>query len=245
MALHRLSLTVGPGQIYCLLGANGAGKTTALRILAGLAEPSGGRASVGGIDAVRHPARAKAAVSYVAENVALYQYLTARENLRFFAALGGRPRITSQALTEAMDRVGFPTGAADRRTSRLSKGMRQKLALAIAFLKDAPVLLLDEPTSGLDPAASGEILSILDEFRDRGSAVLVSTHDIFRAQGVADRVGILKNGRKIYEGSREDLRSRDLETLYLSYMSEGPVPDARPHALRGQAGTVRKREAPP
>ena len=225
LALDRVSFRVGPGQIYAMLGGNGAGKTTTINIFLGFIEATAGEARIDGISTAKDPLGAKARVAYVSENVALYPHFTALQNLDFFARLGGRKDLDREGLSRALDRVGLDRAAHGKRLKGFSKGMRQKCALAIAILKDAPAILLDEPTSGLDPKAGMEFIRLLGELRDEGKAVLMSTHDIFRAKQIADRVGIMNRGRLVAERSHRELEGEDLEALYVSYMA-GPAGDS-------------------
>jgi ABC-2 type transport system ATP-binding protein len=152
----------------------------------------------------------------------LYGNFTARQNLDFFARLGGKTALTKDDYYRAMGRVSLQEKAFDQRVKNFSKGMRQKLGIAIAIVKDAPAVLLDEPTSGLDPKAAAEFLDIMAELRTEGKAVLMSTHDIFRAKEIGDRVGIMREGRLAMERTREELRHEDLNRIYIDYMeSEG------------------------
>ncbi len=228
MALDALSLVVKPGEIYCLLGANGAGKSTTIHLFLNFIEPTSGRALLNGVDVTRSPLDAKRHVAYVSENVMLYGNFTARENLDFFARLGGRRSLSRDDYHMAMRQVGLPERAFEQRVKEFSKGMRQKLGIAIAMIKDTPALLLDEPTSGLDPKAAAEFQDTLRDLASRGKAVLMSTHDIFRAKELADRVGIMKEGRKVMERTREELQFENLERLYLDYMRGGI--ESEPHA---------------
>jgi ABC-2 type transport system ATP-binding protein len=155
----------------------------------------------------------------------LYGSFTARQNLDFFGRLGGRNGLTREHCDSVLARVGLQEDAFDRRVKLFSKGMRQKVAIATVILKDAPAILLDEPTSGLDPQAAAEFIRTLIELRSEGKAILMSTHDIFRAKEVADRVGILKKGRKVMERTREELENEDLQALYLEYVENA---DAAP-----------------
>src|SRR5665647_2049731 len=199
LALDRLNLDVGPGEIYCLLGANGAGKTTTINLFLGFIPPTSGSCFINGIDVSKDPLEAKKYVSFVSENVMLYGNFTARQNLDFFARLGGKTALTKDDYYRAMRRVSLQEKAFDQRVKNFSKGMRQKLGIAIAIVKDAPAVLLDEPTSGLDPKAAAEFLEIMTELRSEGKAVLMSTHDIFRAKEIGDRVGIMREGRLVME----------------------------------------------
>jgi ABC-2 type transport system ATP-binding protein len=218
LALDHLSLTVHPGEIYCLLGANGAGKTTTINLFFNFIEPTRGQAFINGYDCTKDPLEAKKYAAYVSENVMLYGNFTARQNLDFFAKLAGRQHLHKEDYAMVMRQVGLPERAFEQRLKTFSKGMRQKLGIAIAILKQAPALLLDEPTSGLDPKAGAECIELLLQLREEGKAILMSTHDIFRAKGVADRVGIMKEGHLIMERTKEDLEEEDLEQIYLKYM---------------------------
>ena len=218
VALDQLELTVRDGELFCLLGANGAGKTTTINLFLNFIEPTAGRALVNGIDVARDPLGAKRHVSYVAESVTLYGNFTARQNLDFFARLGGRTTLGTGDYDRVLKRVGLQERAYGQRVRLFSKGMRQKLGLAIAILKDAPNVILDEPTSGLDPRAGAELMALLDELRREGRAILMSTHDIFRAKAHADRVGIMREGRLLLVRTREELAREDLEQLYLRYV---------------------------
>jgi ABC-2 type transport system ATP-binding protein len=228
LALDALNLHVKPGEIYCLLGANGAGKTTTINLFLNFIEPTGGEVFINGINVEKAPLEAKKYVAYVSENVMLYGSFTARQNLDFFARLGGRKGLRKDDYHRVMREVGLPERAFEQRLKEFSKGMRQKLGIAIAMIKDAPALLLDEPTAGLDPKAGAEFLETLMEMRRKGKAILMSTHDIFRAKDVADRVGIMKEGRKVMERTREELQFENLERLYLDYMRGGIGAEAQP-----------------
>jgi len=221
LALDALDLVVHSGEIYCLLGANGAGKTTTLNLFLGFLRPTSGRIRVGGVDVVREPTKARQHMAYLSENVQLYGNFSARWNVAFFARLGGRHDLGPKDYDRALREVGLPENAFEQKVRSFSKGMCQKLGLAIAIVKDAPALFLDEPLSGLDPRAELEMVETLQELRLRGKAILISTHDIFRARELADRVGILKEGRKVVERSRAQLAEEDLERLYFDYVLGG------------------------
>jgi len=163
---------------------------------------------------------AKKHVAYVSENVMLYGNFTARQNLEFFTKLGGRKAVGDDEYREVMGRVGLQHDAFDRRVKGFSKGMRQKLGIAIAIMKDAEVILLDEPTSGLDPKSGAEFLQLLAELREENKAIWMTTHDIFRAKQIADRVGIMVGGnlKRIFTSS--ELEKEDLEKIYVEYVSQ-------------------------
>jgi len=219
-ALHGLDLKVEAGEVYCLLGANGAGKTTTIQLFLGFIEPTSGVARIAGQSVAEHPLATKASLAYIPENVMLYPNLTGIENLEFFATLAGRGDLGRKELKETLERAGLAPAAAERRVGGYSKGMRQKVGIALAMAKKARVLLLDEPTSGLDPKASNEFSTLLKQVRDEGVAVLMATHDIFRSKEVGDRVGIMKHGRLVAAMSMDDVSHTDLERIYLEHMHD-------------------------
>ncbi len=222
LALDRVNFEIYPGQVFCLLGANGAGKTTTINLFLDFIPPTEGEARINGINCHHDPLEAKKYVAYVSENVMLYGNFTARQNLDFFAKLGGKRHLSKRDYYQVMADVGLDEKAYEQRVKEFSKGMRQKLGIAIAITKDAPAILLDEPTSGLDPKAGAEFLDLLHRLKAQGKAILMSTHDIFRSKEVADRVGIMKEGRMVMQKTREELAHEDLEKLYLYYMEARP-----------------------
>ncbi len=219
-AVNDLNLTINPGEIFTMLGANGAGKTTTLMVSLGFTEPTSGTVRICGIDVMEDPLEAKRHVAYVSENVMLYGNFTARQNLDFFTKLGGRKDASDEDYEQAMGRVGLQREAYHRRVKGFSKGMRQKLGIAIAIMKDAEVILLDEPTSGLDPKSGAEFLQLLAELRAENKAIWMTTHDIFRAKAVADRVGIMTEGSLVRILTRDELEEADLEKIYIDYVSQ-------------------------
>jgi len=221
LALDALCIRVLPGEIYCLLGANGAGKTTTINLFLNFIEPTSGSALINGIEVVAQPLEAKRHLAFVSENVMLYGNFTARQNLDFFAKLGGKRGLKRDDYYQVLREVGLQEKAFEQKVKEYSKGMRQKVGIAIAIIRDAPAVLLDEPTSGLDPKAGAEFIEILGKLRADGKAILMSTHDIFRAKEIADRVGIMKEGRKVMEQTRGQLEHEDLEALYLDFMRGG------------------------
>jgi ABC-2 type transport system ATP-binding protein len=220
LALDALNLEIKEGEIFCLLGANGAGKTTTVNLFLNFIEPTGGKALINGIDVTKEPLEAKKYVSYVSENVMLYGNFTARQNLDFFAKLGGKKNLQKNDYYMRMREVGLEEEAFEKKVKTFSKGMRQKVGITIAIIKDAPNILLDEPTSGLDPKAASELMQILLKLKRDGKSILVCTHDIFRAKTIADRVGIMKEGRLAMIRTREEFLEEDLERIYLDYMQE-------------------------
>jgi len=219
-ALDGLDLTIAPGEVYCLLGPNGAGKTTTINLFLGFVAPSGGQVFVSGLDVATHDRETKQRLAYIPEQVMLYRNLSGLENLEYFAALGGRGSLGRERLTEILVEAGLERDAVDRRVSEYSKGMRQKVGIAIAIAKEADALLLDEPTSGLDPKASKEFSALVERLRKHGVAVLMATHDLFRAKETGTRVGIMRYGRLVTELSTDEIGHADLERIYLEHMHD-------------------------
>ena len=221
LALDHISFSVSPGEIFTMLGGNGAGKTTTINLFLNFIDPTDGEARINGISVQKEPLKAKQSVAFVSENVMLYTNFTAIQNLDYFSKLGGKTKLTDNDFKRALIRVGLQEEAHNKKLKEFSKGMRQKCGVAIAILKDAQVILLDEPTSGLDPQAGFEFISLIRSLRDEGKAILMSTHDIFRAKEISDTIGIMKEGRLVMKSSREELKNKDLEELYLHYMAGG------------------------
>lgn len=219
LALDRVSFNVPAGRIYAMLGGNGAGKTTTINLFLNFIDPTGGEARINGFVTHKEPLKAKEHVAYVSEHVMLYTNFTAIQNLDFFARLGGKTHYSRDDYRDTLLRVGLPEEAHRKRLKTYSKGMRQKCGIAIAILKDARAILLDEPTAGLDPKAGFEFLRLLVSLKDEGRAILMSTHDIFRAKEAADTVGIMNRGRLIMQREKAELAGENLEDLYLEYMA--------------------------
>lgn len=218
LAVDGLSMKVLASEIFVLLGANGAGKTTTIMLILGFTEPTAGTVEIKGVNVQRDPLTAKKHVAYVSENVTLYGNFTARQNMEFFTKLTGRTDVTEDEYRAVFKRVGMAENAYYRRLSGFSKGMRQRLGIAIAILKKADLIVLDEPTSGLDPKGGFEFLEIVHGLRSEGHAIFMSSHDIFRAKAIADRVGIMRSGKVIEVLEREALKSADLQKIYLECM---------------------------
>jgi ABC-2 type transport system ATP-binding protein len=220
VALDSLDLAITAGEVFCLLGAKGAGKTTTINLFLNFIEPTSGSAWINGLDVVSHPLETKRHVAYIPEQVMLYRNLSGLENLEYFASLATGDRFERDELLQFLTQAGLPVDAAPRRVSSYSKGMRQKVGIAIALAKHATALLLDEPTSGLDPKASNEFSELLTMLRARGAAILMATHDLFRAKESGTRVGIMKHGRLVQTLSTADIGHADLERLYLQHMRD-------------------------
>ncbi len=213
-ALNNLNLKLNKGEIFALLGQNGAGKSTTINIFLGFVKPTKGTAKINGISVIDHPEETKKFIAYIPETVLLYPNLTGVENLKFFSSLAGFD-YDNEALTNFLSKAGLQSDAHHNRLGGYSKGMRQKVGIAIAIAKKAKVLLLDEPTSGLDPKASNEFSEILKELASEGTTIFMATHDIFRAKEVADRIGIMKRGNLISEINADEISANELEKLYL------------------------------
>ena len=218
-ALDRLNLAVEPGQVCCLLGANGAGKTTTIHLFLDFIPRSGGQALVGGHDVAEEPVKTKALLAYIPEVVNLYGALTGRENLEYFAEIAGA-RLKRGRADELATKVGLQNGALDQRVGTYSKGMRQKVGIAIALAKQARALIMDEPLSGLDPKAANEFSRLLRDVADEGVAALMATHDVFRAKEVGSHIGIMKQGRLVDYFPTDDKAHADIEQLYLQHMHD-------------------------
>lgn len=217
-ALDALDLSIEPGQVFCLLGANGAGKTTTINLFLNFIDASAGEAKINGLSVAAQPLETKKFLAYIPEQVMLYRNLTGLENLEYFTALAGHDEYSNQQLRQFLLDAGLPAEAVDRRVSGYSKGMRQKVGIAIAVAKQAKALLLDEPTSGLDPKASNEFSELLKRLSSEGVAVLMATHDLFRAKETGTHVGIMKQGRLVARLTTEEIGHADLERLYLEHM---------------------------
>lgn len=222
VALDGLTLRVEKGQVTALLGANGAGKSTTIALFLGLIAPSAGAALVDGISVAADPAAARARLAYVPETASLYPSLTGVETLQFFADLAGLPRPPKAEAIAALTAAGLPREATGKRVAGYSKGMRQKTVLAIAIAKGAKALVLDEPLSGLDPVAAIETTAAIRARTEAGAAVLMATHDLFRAHDVADRLVILKAGRIVAETTPAQVDAPGLEALYVAHMRGAP-----------------------
>jgi ABC-2 type transport system ATP-binding protein len=209
VAVDHLDLEVHAGEIFGLLGQNGAGKTTTILMLLGLTEPTSGSARVVGLDPARGPLEVKRRVGYMPDSVGFYGDLTGRENLRYTARLNRVPReLAETTIDEVLDQVGL-TSRADDKTETYSRGMLQRLGIADALVKDPDVLILDEPTTAIDPLGVGEVLDLLRRLvRERGMAILLSSHLLNQVQSVCDRIGIFASGRLIGQGTMAQLAER-------------------------------------
>ncbi len=207
--LQGLDLSIAAGEIYALLGANGAGKTTTLSLFLGFVRPTRGRVRVNGIDPGVDPTTARRRLAYIPENVALYDHLSARENVAYLLDLAGEAQ-DAPAIDEALSAAGLDRAAHGRRVSGFSKGMRQKVSIALALARRVPVLLLDEPTSGLDPLTTGTITRLIQKLqRELGVTSIVVSHDIRSVFKMASRVAVLHERRVTFFGTPEEMTASE------------------------------------
>jgi ABC-2 type transport system ATP-binding protein len=218
-ALDALDLKVESGEIFCLLGANGAGKTTTINLFLGFLKPTSGAAKVAGQDVQADPLAARRQIAYIPEQVMLYPNFSGLENLQYFSDLAGRDYSPAELRAFLLE-AGLPEEAILRRVGGYSKGMRQKVGIAVALAKQARAILMDEPTSGLDPKASNEFSQLLEQLSKKGVCILMATHDLFRAKEVGHRVGIMKHGRLVTVLGTADMSHLDLERTYLDHMRD-------------------------
>ncbi|MGH1366927.1 MAG: ABC transporter ATP-binding protein [Calditrichia bacterium] len=217
IAVQNLNLQVGKGEILGLLGANGAGKSTTINMILGFLKPESGSISVGDMDVSLKENEVRTMIGYIPEDVNLYPYLSGLENLDYFSRLAGL-KYTQTELTNFLNTCGLQSEAHTKRVSDYSKGMRQKVGIAIAYAKKARVYLLDEPASGLDPLASNELSVLLKKLADEGATILMASHDIFRVREVCHRIGILNKGELVKEINSADVSANELEAIYLQFM---------------------------
>lgn len=213
-ALKGLNLTVEKGEVFCLLGQNGAGKTTTINLALGFLTPSSGKVLIGDTEVAKDPLQARKRIAYIPEVVLLYGSLTALENLDYFSKLGGT-RYGGDELSALLSNANLQRDAHHKRVESFSKGMRQKVGIAIALAKNADVILMDEPTSGLDPRATEEFTRIVKDLARQDRSVLIATHDIFNAVQVAKRIGIMKQGRLVEIVEASNVTPEALQSLYL------------------------------
>jgi ABC-2 type transport system ATP-binding protein len=235
-ALDGLNLTVSPGEVYGYLGPNGAGKTTTIRLLLGLHRPTGGRAKLFDVDAWRDPVRAHRRVAYVAGEPFLWPSLTAAETLEFLGRLHGEVDVGYRDVL--VERFQLETR---KKVRALSKGNRQKVQLVAALATRADLLLLDEPTSGLDPLMEMAFRESIDEAKGRGQTVFLSSHLLSEVEATCDRVGILRKGRLVDQGTMAQLRHLGAQTIDVTFSAMPPrlQPLAGVHVARAAANALR------
>ena len=225
-AVDNLDLTIRPGELYALLGPNGAGKTTTMRMVAGLLEPTSGSISVFGIDALKEPQRAKQLIAWLPDEPLLYDKLTPLEYLEFVAALWAVPEdVATKRAEELLKGLELWDNRGDR-CETFSRGMKQKAILAGALIHDPHLMLLDEPLTGLDASITRHVKDMLQERARAGYSIILTTHILEVAERLADRIGIINEGRLLAEGTLEELRAQagagqsSLEDVFLQLVSE-------------------------
>jgi ABC-2 type transport system ATP-binding protein len=218
VAVDSLDLSLGEGEVYGYLGPNGAGKTTTIRLLLGLHRPTSGRAELFGIDAWADPVAAHRKVAYVAGEPFLWPSLTGADTLEFLARVHGS--VDAAYRDELVERFELDTG---KKIRALSKGNRQKVQLVAALATRADLLLLDEPTAGLDPLMEMQFRLCVQEAKDRGQSVFLSSHILSEVEALCERVGILREGRLVEEGTLQQLRHLSAQTIDVTF--DGPAPE--------------------
>jgi ABC-2 type transport system ATP-binding protein len=216
-ALQNLELAIAPGEVYGYLGPNGSGKTTTIRLLLGLHRPSIGEARLFGVDAWRSPVEAHRRVAYVAGEPFLWPTLTGAETLAYLARLRGA--VDERYRDALVERFQLDL---DTKVRALSKGNRQKVQLVAAFASRAELLILDEPTSGLDPLMEVAFRETVQEAKERGQTIFLSSHILSEVEALCDRVGILRRGQLVDEGPLAQLRHLGAQTIEVTFA--GPAP---------------------
>lgn len=216
LLLNNLCFDVNKGEVFALLGGNGAGKSTTLKTFLGLMKPSNGQASVMGFDVTKNINDVRKTVAYLPESVTLYGHLSGVENIRYFLSVAGIER-DDTSIFDALKKVKLQENAWHSHLSNYSKGMRQKTAIALALLRNAPVLFLDEPTSGLDPAAIDEFNNLVSELSNNGATIFMVTHDVYGACQVAHRIVLLSNGSLTGSFTREGNTPIDTEAVHAAF----------------------------
>ncbi|MDC8005864.1 ABC transporter ATP-binding protein [Aureisphaera galaxeae] len=213
-ALSQLNLSVDKGEIFCLLGQNGAGKTTTINLFLGLIGATEGEALIDGIAVQPNNNKTSQKIAYIPEVVQLYSNLSGIENLNFFSRLAGF-KYSNTELSDLLLKVGLQETAHHNKMSSYSKGMRQKVGIAIALSKNADYIFMDEPISGLDPKAALEFTKICKGLSDEGKAIFMATHDIFNAVNVGTKIGIMKEGKLVHTSTTDQISATELQNLYL------------------------------
>lgn len=213
-ALKELDLTIEKGEIFCLLGQNGAGKTTTINLFLGFTDATTGTATINNVEVKSNDTSTKKDVAYIPEVVQLYGNLTGIENLDFFSRLAGF-HYSKEELRDLLTRANLKVASHNLKLGNYSKGMRQKVGIAIAIAKEAQIILMDEPTSGLDPKATAEFTKICKELAEDGKTIFMTTHDIFNAVNVGTKIGIMKEGTLVHILNTSEINANELQKLYL------------------------------
>jgi ABC-2 type transport system ATP-binding protein len=216
--LNDVSFTVHKGEAFCLIGANGAGKSTTIKILTNQFSPTSGTATIDGVNVSESFSKIKSDIAYVPENLMLYGHLTGIQNLDFFCNISGL-QYSVHELEAYLMQVGLDKRFFDKKLGNYSKGMKQKVGIAFALAKKAKVLFLDEPTSGLDPKSIAEFSVLIKTLKTNGMTILMTSHDLFRTINDADRIGIMREGNLLEIVDAKQTTFADLEKIYMDYMN--------------------------
>ena len=246
LAVDDLSFSANPGEVLGLLGPNGAGKTTTVRLLNGLFHPQAGQMRLLGLDPVTQGDQVRRQTGVLTETPALYERLTARQNLEFFATLAGMPVGGRAERVKELLAFFDLTGRAAEKVGTYSKGMKQRLALARALLTHPPLLFLDEPTSGLDPEAAAQVHDLIESIHQHnGQTVVLATHNLYDAQRLCDRVVIMNHGRLLALGTLEELRQRFAPGLWVQVELWQPLPELNGESLSRFTGVLEVKQDSP
>ena len=224
-AVDHIDFRCSEGEVYGLLGPNGAGKTTTLRLLSTALQPTAGTAAVNGFDIIRQPDQVRQSIGFLSADTGLYRRLTAREMITYFGKLYGMDSQLLKIRVEELMSLMEVTPFADRKCDKLSSGQKQRVSICRSIVHDPPVMIFDEPADGLDIIAAGTIMDFIKSCRDRGKCVLFSTHVMREAETLCDRIGIIREGKIVAEGTLAELKKRystnDLEAVFRRAVEAG------------------------
>ncbi|MGE0763394.1 MAG: ABC transporter ATP-binding protein [Bdellovibrionales bacterium] len=220
-AVSGVDLEIKAGECVCLLGPNGAGKTTTIMMILGFLQPSGGQITVCSDSVITHQEKARSHISYIPDEVSLYPSLTAYDNLHFFDELLATPKRSKQQIEQISAQIGLYPDALKKKVSTFSKGMKQRLGIAVALLKDSSLFIFDEPTNGLDAVGIREFIQIVATLKGLNKGILVTTHDLLRVKSFATQVVFLRGGKIKARYAKSDLAgSLNLEAEYLKMIDD-------------------------
>ncbi|MUH72814.1 ABC transporter ATP-binding protein [Psychrosphaera haliotis] len=214
--LTDLNFNVKSGEVFALLGGNGAGKSTTLKTFLGMITPTSGSAKILNLPVDQHATELRQKIAYLPESVMLYAHLTARENIKYFLSLAGINKRDDE-INHALEKVSLQPKAWDERLSQYSKGMRQKTAIALSILRQAPIFFLDEPTSGLDPIAIDEFNQLVSQLASSGATIMMVTHDVYGACQVANHISLLRDGQLVGNFSSPEQGHINTEEVHAAF----------------------------
>ena len=240
IAVDKLTLRIGEGEIFGFLGPNGAGKTTTILMLLGLTEPTSGSVQVCGYSPTREPLKVKHIVGYLPEKVGFYEDLTAKQNLEYTAQLNSIPwNQVSKKINEALNMVGL-SDVISKEVGKFSHGMKQRLGIADVMIKDPKVIIFDEPTSGIDPKGTDEVLRLITNMAEKKITAIISSHQLHHIQKICSRVGILSKGRLVAEGPIDRLGRETIDgSKFLIEVQASPITDKLLDALQQIKGVLK------